>query len=124
MTNYYKNKLDGNHHSLIADLEGHGVIVEQLMHPVDILGSYKGFTGFAELKIKGSAAKFTRMQIQWMSKTRFPVAIIHDIVEAMTYFASGKGLNDRDKYRLHQMLATDPKRKFFTPSEVEKALRI
>ena len=122
MIDYRKNKLDANHLSLVAALQARGVMVEQLGQPVDILGAYRGFTGFGEIKIKGSAAKFTRVQLQWIARTRWPIAIVHDIDEAMEYFTSGNGLTDSDKYRLQQLLDGDRQRRFFTPAEVSKAL--
>lgn len=121
--NYRRNKLDANHAAIVGELEKRGVIVEQIMQPVDIIGKYRDFTGFAEIKIKGSAAKFTRMQLQWIVKTRFPVAIVHDIDEAIAYFTTGKGLSESDKYRLTWLL-DGSKARFFQPSEINKVLGV
>lgn len=121
MIDYRKNKLDGNHKAIVDHLQRHGVLVEQIMQPVDIVGYYRGFAGFGEIKVPGSAAKFTRVQLKWIVSTPWPVAFLHSCDEALAFYTTGKGLTENQKYRLRQML-DGSKASTFTPAAVGTAL--
>ncbi len=122
MRNYLKNKVDANQKDIVDDIRRMGGKVELLGDPVDLFGWLPGkFWGFIEVKMPGSKAKYTRIQLLWIANTQLPVAIVKSSDEAMDFLQTGHGLTQKQKDAIAGFLLYNPA-KFFTPSEIDPLL--
>lgn len=123
----YAKKKDFNHNTIrdylkkcgvyVEDLSGHGTLPDLLCH--------FGETFFVEVKLAGSRACYTNAQLKWIADTKCFVAICKSETEALLFAHDPRhnGLTQKQKDNLAGFLAFNDKKKF-TPSEVEKVLRI
>lgn len=100
----------------VIDCSGIGGIVDLLVyHPS------KGAC-FIEVKIPGSRAAFTKVQLKWISTTIWPVSIVKDKESALDFVMTGRGrLTDSEKHRLGVLAATTTAEQV-RPDAVERIL--
>ena len=121
-------KTDANQAEIVRYLQAAGVTVEDLSAvgrlPDLLLCNRAGVLSFAEIKIEGSRAVYTRTQIDWVSRTNAPVAIVKTKEAALDFANNPKlyGLTARQKNGLTSLLLRNPGKQRFTPSEVSAAL--
>jgi hypothetical protein len=120
---YLKQKRDANHSQVAEHLRRVGCDVLEVLKPLDLLVSRKGEVCFVEVKIPGSAAKFTRVQLEFIAYRRFPVIIATSGDEASQKMRDRAYLSQRQRDKLAALLAFETK-EYFTPAEVGKALEV
>lgn len=114
---------DRNAAGIIAEIRKRGVEVEEIFQPLDLLAWLPNkFWGLVEIKMPGSQAKWTRKQIEFISRTRLPVTIVTNADEAMLFLKTGEGLTQAGKDSLAAFLIKNSEKKFFTPAEIQKVL--
>jgi hypothetical protein len=121
---YRKTKRDGNHFEVRDHLRRVGCDVEDLSvvgkYP-DLLVTRKGEVCFIEVKIPGSAAKWTAKQLRWVADTKFNVLVAKDGFEASKKLRDRRYLTQKQKDMLAALLAINGK-DFYTPKEIEPIL--
>lgn len=114
---------DRNAPDIISELLKRGAEVEEIFQPLDLLASLPTkFWGLLEIKMPGSQAKWTRKQIDFISRTRLPVAIVTNADEAMLFLKTGEGLAQAGKDALAAFLIKNREKKFFTAAEINAVL--
>jgi hypothetical protein len=119
--NGYRQKRDANHSQVADHLRRVGCDVLEVMKPLDLLVCRKGETVFIEVKIAGSAAKWTATQLRFIANTRFNVIVAKTGEEASRKMRDRRYLTQTGKDRLAALLALEPQT-YYTPAQVEKAL--
>jgi hypothetical protein len=121
----YALKKDANHSDIAAYLEANGCEVRDCSREgtiPDLLVRYRtACPAFLEIKVAGSAAKWTREQLQFISMTRFDVAIANSQEGALFAVKTREFLSQGQKDKLAVYLCRIVK-KFYTPAEIEKVL--
>lgn len=118
---YHKTKYDANHKEVAAHLRRVGVDVLELMKPLDLLCHRKGETAFVEVKIPGSAAKWTKTQLRFIADTKFNVLVAKSGDEASRKLRDRQYLSQRHKDSIAALLALNGK-DYYTPSEIGQIL--
>lgn len=119
------NHRDANHKPIVSEMRQRGLVVEEILQPLDLLvwdpaGYGNAFT-LMEIKMPGSRARWTRKQLEFIASTRLPVAIVTNIDEAYQAAHWQVRLTQPQKDRLAGFLIRHSD-KFFQPSEIEKVL--
>lgn len=126
--NYRRTKLDANHKEICDFLKSHGIEVIDMSAagelPDLLIHNRSGETGFLEIKVEGSKAKWTRSQLNFIANTKLDVQIAKTTADALRYaeWIQGHALLIVQKDRLAGFLATNAD-KFFQPSVIEKVLK-
>lgn len=99
-------KLDANHVQVCTEARQQGVDVVELLQPLDTVCHLAGYVSFVE--IKGSKRTvFTRDQLDFISKTKFPVALVRSSAELVEAMKERKCLTQKDKDAIAGFLATN-----------------
>jgi hypothetical protein len=121
----YALKLDGTHTGIkdalesagneVIDCSGSGSVPDLLVR------NPNGMIGWIEAKAV-TKALFTHKQLTWISRTRFPVAIVNNSEDALEFAATHQGgLSQQEKDRLAVYLMQNVKR-LHTPKQVMGAI--
>jgi len=133
MPNRYARKRDQNHADIKAYLEAHEVecvdCAAQGTVP-DLLtlyrgGADRGFAGWVEVKVPGKRIAYTWKQIEFVSRTKWPVIFATSPEVALKFAKSFEGqITQMQKDSLALLCATTPKSHLFTANQIEEAMKI
>lgn len=126
MRNRYAVRKDANHNPIVEHLERNGVEVldcAAIGNVPDILVYYNGRSGWIEIKVEGSRARFEKPQLKWIAATRFPVRIVTNKDDALVFAQTHAGqLTESQKYRLGVLVAQTTADQV-SVSEVDKIIK-
>lgn len=98
----------------------HGYEVIETDRPVDAHVADGSRFGWMEIKNDRSMVK--RTQLEFMSETRSPVALVTNEGEALIFASNFEGWSEHEKQRIVGLLLRNPKMKQFTQKQVRDAL--
>jgi hypothetical protein len=117
-------KRDRNHAEVAKHLRRVGCDVLELLKPLDLLVRYRsGDVSWTEVKVTGSSAKWTAVQLRFIANTRFNVIVAKSGEEAFQKLRDRRYLSQKEKDSIAALLAIQPK-DYYTPNEIEKALGV
>ena len=116
-----RDQRDGNHADIVNALRGCGIEVIETERPVDALVFNETQAGWIEIKTEARNATIRRSQLEFIAKTKMPVALVKTPDEALKFAKTMEGLSQRQKDALAVFLMKD-KGKAFHPAKVEGIL--
>jgi hypothetical protein len=114
-----REKRDGNHRAVSEHLRKCGTEVLELLKPLDLLCKRGDTTAFVEVKLPGSAAKWTAVQLRFLAYTKFNVIVAKSGEQALRDMRDKRFVSQRSKDGIAALLAIEP-RDYYTPKMVEK----
>jgi hypothetical protein len=122
----YAQRQDGQHNDICDELRRQGVEVVDCSgsgEVPDLLVRWRDQVSFIEIKEPGSKAKWTFTQLKFIADTRFDIGIAKSPSDAIYALKNRVFLTSKQKDAIAGMLIKSPK-KFYQPSEVEKAISV
>lgn len=116
-----REKRDANHKEVMGHLRRCGVDVIEILKPLDLLCHRQSVTSFVEVKLPGSAAKWTAVQLRFISETRFNVIVAKSGESALESIRNRRFVSQAQKDCLAALLCLEPK-KVYTPKEIDVIL--
>lgn len=116
-----RDQRDANHGEIVAFLRTHGLEVIETERPLDCLVFNDTEAGWMEIKTESRNATVRRSQLEFMSETAMPVAIVKNEGEALIFALTMEGLTPNQKDALTQFLVRD-QRDVYYPATVETIL--
>jgi hypothetical protein len=115
---------DGNHAPIVEYLRKHGIEVVETERPVDILIFNGKQAGWAEIKVDSRNAQIKRSQLEFISETNMPVAIVRNEAEALEFAKTMQGITETQKHFIALFLAKNPSVASIYPAGLERILNV
>ena len=122
----HKKKTDVNQSEIVKYLRAFGVWVEVVSGAgrlTDLI-VYKSEPAFLEVKVEGSKAVYTKIQLQFIADCKPPVGIVKTKEDALAFASNprGLGLSQKQKDGLTGLILRNAGKQRFTPKEVSEAI--
>jgi len=109
---YQKGNSDQNHIPIRNHLKAHGVEVEDILKPLDLLCELHGYVSFIEVKRDDDRRHYTRKQLEFIANTRFNVAFARTGDEALYAMKTRTSLTQTQKDGIAGLLLRNAKTDF------------